>query len=379
MIQKGKMMKDQSENGKCPHSRNRLPSLAIGDLEISPPIIQGGMGVMVSGPRLASAVSNTGALGVLASACNGEADDYKNMSVFERSVLGFRDTIRKTHTATCNPIAVNIMCAQTNYESLVDVAVNEQVDVIISGAGLPLKLPSLAEKSRHAKLIPIVSSARAARLICKAWNTKYSRLPDALIVEGPLAGGHLGFAMEDVLAPPHAELERIVKEVLDATSAYGEKIPVIAAGGIFDGKDIARFLKLGASGVQMGTRFVCTEECDASVEFKNEYIKARPKDIVVIRSPVKMPLRVIRNSFVKKIQNGEISNFECRYHCLVTCEPEKTSYCIAKTLLNAQRGDFASGFAPCGANAHRIDKIISVRELIDELVKDAEIALNIPE
>lgn len=360
---------------------NILPCLDIGGLKISPPIIQGGMGVMVSGPRLVSAVSNTGALGVLASVGNGEADDYKSMDFVERSARGFRDIIRETRAATKQPIAINIMCALTNYASLVKVAVEEHVEVIISGAGLPLKLPSLVVGHPEVKLVPIVSSARAAKLICKVWNAKYSRLPDALIVEGPLAGGHLGFTMNDVVSAPHSELERLVKEVLEETAEYSfknnSKIPVVAAGGIFDGKDIARFLKLGASGVQMGSRFVCTDECDASLEFKNEYVNAKPEDIVVLQSPVKMPLRVIRNNFVKEIQNGASSNFECRYHCLVTCEPDKTTYCIAKTLLNAQRGNFVSGFAPCGANAHRIDKIIPVRTLMDELVKEAEEAINI--
>jgi len=360
---------------------NSLPCLDIGGLKISPPIIQGGMGIMVSGPRLAAAVSNTGALGVLASVGSGEASDYEGMGVVERSALGFRDMIRATRAATSNPIAVNIMCALTHYVSLLKVAIDEHVDAIISGAGLPLKLPSLVENSPETKLIPIVSSSRAARLICKVWSTKYSRLPDALIVEGPLAGGHLGFEMNEVLSPRPSELERLVTEIVEVAKEYGQKnnckIPVIAAGGIFDGKDIARFLKLGASGVQMGTRFVCTDECDASLEFKNEYINAKPEDIVVLQSPVKMPLRVISNSFVKKIQNGASTNFECRYHCLATCEPDKTAYCIAKTLLNAQRGNFDSGFAPCGANAHRVDKIVPVRALIDELVKDAEEALEL--
>ena len=355
---------------------NLLPSLDIGGLKISPPIIQGGMGIMVSGPRLVAAVSNTGALGVLASVGSGEASDYEGMGVVERSALGFRDMIRATREATQNPIAVNIMCAV----SLLKVAIDERVDAIISGAGLPLKLPSLVENAPEIKLIPIVSSARAARLICKVWSAKYSRLPDALIVEGPLAGGHLGFTMNEVVTSPLSELERLVTEILEVTNEYGQKnnckIPVIAAGGIFDGKDIARFLKLGASGVQMGTRFVCTDECDASIEFKEEYINARPEDIVVLQSPVKMPLRVISNDFVKKIQNGASANFECRYHCLATCEPDKTAYCIAKTLLNAQRGHFDSGFAPCGANAHRVDKIVPVRELVDELAREAEEALS---
>lgn len=359
---------------------NALPSLDIGGLKIFPPIIQGGMGIMVSGPHLAAAVSNTGAMGTLAAVGSGEGSEYEGMGVVARSALGLRDMIRATRASTSKPIAVNIMCALSHYISLLKVAIEEKVDAIISGAGLPLKLPSLVQNSPETKLIPIVSSARAARLICKVWSTKYSRLPDALIVEGPLAGGHLGFTMDEVAASRPSALERLVTEILEVTDEYGQKhnckIPVIAAGGIFDGKDIARFLKLGASGVQMATRFVCTDECDASLEFKQEYINAKPEDIVVLKSPVQMPLRVIRNDFVRKIQNGTAVNFECRYHCLATCEPDKTSYCIAKTLLNAQRGHFDSGFAPCGANAHRVNKIVSVQALIDELTRDAEEALT---
>jgi NAD(P)H-dependent flavin oxidoreductase YrpB (nitropropane dioxygenase family) len=347
-------------------------------VKVSLPIIQGGMGVMVSGMCLASAVSNSGGLGVLASVGLGEGDSYKGMSVVDRSAFGFRDMIRSTKAATSNPIGANIMCALTNYASLAKVAVDERVDVIISGAGLPLKLPSLVPSSSETRLVPIVSSPRAANLLCKVWSSKYSRLPDALIVEGPLAGGHLGFSMGEALAPQLSDLEKLVSEVLGVVAGFernGKKIPVIAAGGIFDGKDIARFLRLGAAGVQMGSRFVCTDECDASIGFKNEYVNATPEDVVVIKSPVKMPLRVIKSRFVEKVLNGESTNFECRYHCLHTCEPDKTSYCIAKALFSAQRGDFDFGMAPCGANVHRIDKIVPVRSLMDELVKETEDAL----
>ncbi len=361
--------------------RNALPCLDIGGLKISPPIIQGGMGVRVSGPHLASAVSNTGALGVLASVGAGEGGAYDGLNFVDRSDASFRAMIRDARAATKNPIAVNIMCALTNYASLVKVAAEERVDAIISGAGLPLKLPSLVS-SLATKLIPIVSSARAARLICKSWGSKYGRLPDAIIVEGPLAGGHLGFLMEDVVAQIPSALEKLVSEVVAVVKEFakegGKSIPVVAAGGIFDGADIARFLKLGASGVQMGTRFVCTDECDASLEFKNQYVNARPEDITLLKSPVKMPLRVIRNGFVDRILGGARAKVECRYHCLATCEPGKSPYCIAKILLNAQLGNFEAGFAPCGANAHRITKIVSVRALVDELVGEAELALAAP-
>ena len=338
------------------------------------------MGVRVSGPRLASAVSNTGALGVIASVGLGEEGTYTG-NYKERSCWGFRDMIREAKAATSNPIAVNIMCALTNYDSLVTTAAEEKVGAIISGAGLPLNLPALV-KSKDIALIPIVSSGRAARIICKAWRNRHSRLPDAFIVEGPLAGGHIGFTMEDAKSGDDSGLERILAEVLAVAEDFaypsGRAIPVVAAGGVFDGHDIARLLNLGASGVQMGTRFVCTDECDASQEFKEQYIKASKSDIIVLKSPVGMPLRVIRNGFVDRILGGEKTSFECKYHCLATCEPATTPYCIAKALVSAYRGDFNMGFAPCGSNASRIDRIVPVSQLVAELVAQAEAVMFPP-
>lgn len=354
-----------------------LPDLVIGDLRINPPIIQGGMGVRVSGSRLASAVSNEGALGVVASVGTGEEWPDRSLSYPVRSYVSLRDMLQKTKSLTSNPIAVNIMCALTNYEDLVQAADEEEVAAIISGAGLPLQLPALV-KHRSVKLIPIVSSARAAELICRAWSRKHNRLPDAIVVEGSLAGGHLGFSMDDV-ATPHASLESIVQDVMLVAERYtnelGIPIPVVAAGGIFGGEDIARFLNLGASGVQMGTRFVCTHECDASVEYKEAYLNCKKEDILVIQSPMKLPLRVIRNSFTDRRLNGERVKFKCTYRCLATCEPDKSLYCIAQALVNAYRGDMSAGFATCGANAYRIDRIVSVRELIQELSEECRLHL----
>lgn len=349
-----------------------LPELIIGDLRINPPIIQGGMGVRVSGSRLASAVSNEGALGVVASVGTGEEWPDRTLDYVTRSYVGLRNMLQEAKSLTPNPIAVNIMCALTNYEGLVKAADEENVAAIISGAGLPMKLPALV-KHRSIKLIPIVSSARAADLICRTWSRKHNRLPDALIVEGTLAGGHLGFSLDDI-ATAHISLESIVQDVLSVAARYtkenGTPIPVIPAGGIFDGKDIARFLNLGASGVQMATRFVCTHECDASLQYKEAYLNCRKEDIIVIQSPLQLPLRVIRNSFVDRILSGEKEKFHCLYHCLATCEPDKSPYCIAQALINAYRGNMRAGFATCGANAYRIDRIVSVRELIRDLVDE---------
>jgi nitronate monooxygenase len=355
-----------------------LPDLVIGDLRINPPIIQGGMGVRVSGSRLASAVSNEGALGVVAAVGTGEEWPDRTLSYTARSYVSLRDMLQRTRSLTRNPFGVNIMCALTNYDDLVKAADEEEVAAIISGAGLPLRLPSLV-KHKSIKLIPIVSSGRAADLICRTWLRKHNRLPDALVVEGHLAGGHLGFAWDNVVSSP-ASLESIVQEVLEVAASHAQggaaKIPVIAAGGVFDGKDIARFLNLGASGVQMGTRFVCTDECDASQQYKEAYLKCRKEDIVVIHSPVKLPLRVIRNSFVDRLLNGTKVPFRCPYHCLSTCEPDQSPFCIAEALVNAYRGDMSAGFATCGANAYRVERIVSVRELIRELVDECRLHLE---
>jgi len=349
-----------------------LPDLVIGDLRVSPPIIQGGMGVRVSASGLASAVSNEGALGVIASVGTGEEWPDRSLNYATRSYVSLRDMIQKAKSLTPNPIGVNIMCALTNYDDLVKAADEEEVAAIISGAGLPLRLPGLV-KHRSVKLIPIVSSGRAADLLCRTWQRRYDRLPDAIVAEGVLAGGHLGYSMEDVSTSP-APLESVVQDVLTATARHpkedGVRIPVIAAGGIFDGEDMARFLNLGAMGVQMGTRFVCTHECDASLQYKEAYVNCRKEDIRVIQSPLQLPLRVIRNAFVDRILSGERVEFSCSYRCLATCEPDKTPYCIAQALVNAYRGNMEAGFVTCGANAYRIDRIVSVHELIRDLAEE---------
>ncbi|MPM24817.1 hypothetical protein SDC9_71303 [bioreactor metagenome] len=354
-----------------------LPDLVIGELHINPPIIQGGMGVLVSSSRLAAAVSNEGALGVVAAVGAGEDSDLKDLSYREWSMQGLRKILRKARTLTSNPIAVNVMCALSNYDDLVRSAAAEKVAAIISGAGLPLKLPELVPAA-DIKLIPVVSSARAAAIICRTWWKKYRRLPDALVVEGPSAGGHLGFSMQEISGPPIA-LESIVSSVLDyvrtVETEHNVRIPVIAAGGVFTGSDIARFLKLGAAGVQMGTRFVCTDECDASPLYKEAYLNCAREDIVIMESPVKLPLRVVRNAFVEKVLRGEKTAFRCHYHCLKNCRPETSPYCIANALKNAAAGRLSEGFVTCGSNAYRINHITSVKELIAELAVECRIGL----
>jgi len=256
-----------------------------------------------------------------------------------------RHEIQKARRQTNGIIGVNVMVALTDYENHVRASVDEKVDLIISGAGLPLDLPKLTSGT-NIKLLPIVSSARAFNLICKKWKRDFDRLPDAVVVEGSEAGGHVGFNYENVVGNTVPHLDQIINDVIAVAGSFPDPIPipVIAAGGIYDGSDIARFLKLGAAGVQLGTRFVCTVECDVHEEYKKAYLTSEKEDIIVIRSPVGLPGRVIRNSFVEKILRGETVPFHCRYHCLKTCTPETAPYCIADVLAKAAEGDMDESF-----------------------------------
>jgi len=349
--------------------KNKLPSLHIGNLETNPPIIQGGMGVRVSRAGLAVAVANQGSVGVIASVGLGKYEDAPGSQFSELNELELRAQIRKARKATNGVIGVNAMVALSNYENLVRASADEGVDLIISGAGLPLELPKYTMGS-DVKLVPIVSSGRALQVICKKWKRNYDRLPDAVVVEGSKAGGHLGFNPDDVISGKTSSLEQIVTEVIEKIKELGLDIPVIAAGGIYTGGDIARFLKLGASGVQMATRFVCTHECDVHDNFKQVYLNAKEGDITIIKSPVGLPGRVINSDFVQRIKNGETIPFKCQFRCLRSCNPKTAPYCIAKVLAKASDGRIDEAFVFAGSNAYRCEKIVSVKELIDELVAE---------
>jgi nitronate monooxygenase len=346
-----------------------IPALRIGDLEVFPPIIQGGMGVRVSRANLVSAVANEGCVGVISSAGLGLFEDYPKTEFAKINAEALRDEIRKARSMTSGIIGVNIMVALTDYENLVKTAVDEDVDIIISGAGLPLNLPKYLN-GKDIKLVPIVSSARALEIICRKWKGHFNKIPDAVIVEGVEAGGHLGYSYEDIINKTTPSLEQIIVEVIEIAGSYHPNIPVIAAGGIFDGEDIAHFLSLGASGVQLATRFVCTYECDVHINFKQAYLNAQAEDITIIPSPVGLPGRVINNSFVEKIKNGETMPFKCSYQCLRTCDPQKAPYCIAKVLANAAEGNMDESFAFAGSNAYRCKEIVSVKSLVRQLVQE---------
>ena len=350
-----------------------MPPLKIGDKISRLPIIQGGMGVGISMSGLASAVAEQGGIGVISAAMPGiqEPDIAKNSR--DANIRVLRREIRQAKQKTRGLIGVNIMVALTNFEDMVRTSVAEGADILFVGAGLPLSLPGLIPEGAATRLAPIVSSARAARIICQKWKSRFDVLPDAIVVEGPKAGGHLGFTKEQILDPAFA-LENLVTEVLEVAGTFqnGNRspIPVIAAGGIFSGADIYRFMKLGAAGVQLGTRFVATHECDADLAFKQVYLQAKKEDLVIIDSPVGMPGRVVRNGFVDEVDGGRKKPFSCPFHCIKPCSPETSPYCIASALANARKGRFKNGFAFAGQNAYRVRQIVSVKTLIDSLAAE---------
>lgn len=353
-----------------------LPKLKIGNLVPKLPIVQGGMGVGISLSNLAGNVALNGGIGILSGVEIGfnEPDYYQNKKEANSRALRYHIK-RAKEIAKGGIIGINIMAVLNNFEEIVVEAVREKIDIIFSGAGLPLNLPSFT-KGTDTKVVPIVSSERAANLICKTWDKRYDVVPDAIVLEGPKAGGHLGFSKEE-LEDSSKDLECLLVEVLEGIKPYeekyGRKIPVIGAGGIMNGKDIARLLKLGAAGVQLGSRFAATSECDASQDFKEAYVNAKEEDIVLINSPVGLIGRAINNKFIKDAKMGLRKPIKCITNCLKPCKPTEVQYCIANALINAQKGNLNSGFVFAGANAYKIDKIIPVKELMEELVEEVKL------
>ncbi len=350
----------------------------LGDLEVKVPIIQGAMGVRVSTASLAAAVANYGGAGTLSSIGLGFGNSENETDFVKASREGLVKELRKVRSLTKGIIGVNILVAVNNYEDLARTAVEEKVDFIVSGAGLPLHLPKYTAGT-NVKIIPIVSSAKAADVIIKSWKRRYDRLPDAVIVEGPKAGGHLGFRFEDLSEHTAITLEELVVDVIKILEKYEQQynvsIPVVAAGGIFDGKDMAKFLKLGAKGVQMATRFVVTEECTINQSFKDLYMNSTEKDVQIIKSPVGMPGRAIKTKLIENLMNGGRAPFTCNYQCLKTCNPKTAPYCIAQALFNAVRGDIDNSVVFAGSNVPRVDRITTVKELMDGILTEANACL----
>ena len=349
-----------------------MKGIKIGDKISKYPIIQGGMGVGVSLHNLAGNVSKEGGIGIISTADIGYQEDDFAQNPMKANLRAIGKEIEKARKIAGEDkiLGVNIMVAMKNYADIVKECVKQKIDLIISGAGIPKELPEYVKGSKT-KIAPIVSSLRCCKLIVKHWINKYDYVPDMIVIEGTEAGGHLGFKPEELVEGNKPKLEDITTEVVDYIKKIeeetGKEIPVIAAGGIWDGKDIKRFLDLGATGVQMATRFVATDECDASDDFKQAYVNAKKDDIKIIKSPVGMPGRAIYNDFIKNTESEKAKIQKC-YNCIKTCNVANTPYCITKALINAVRGNMKEALVFCGSNVDKIKEIVSVHTLMNELV-----------
>ena len=289
------------------------------------------------------------------------------------NLIAIKKHIKKAKELACGHgmVGVNIMVALKHYKEHVLAAVEAGADVIISGAGLPMELPELVDEKSHTRIAPIVSSKRAANLILKMWAHRYNRTADFIVIEGPKAGGHLGFSNEQLADMEHMDYDSEIKEIISCAKAYEEKfkkhIPVIVAGGVFTHEDVMHCMELGADGVQVASRFVATEECDASDAYKHAYLNANESDVQIIQSPVGMPGRAVRNEFIRGLEKKKQPITKC-YNCLEKCNPATVPYCITKALIAAVKGDMQNGLVFCGANVGRINRMTTVHELMSELV-----------
>lgn len=348
----------------------KYKELVIGNLVAKVPLIQGGMGVGVSLSGLAGAVAKEGGIGIISTAQIGYREpDYEKNPV-EANLRAVASEIKKAKEIACGGIVgVNIMVATRFYERYVEAACEAGVDLIISGAGLPVELPQLTEKY-NVKIAPIVSSVKSALVIMKMWERKYNRVPDLVVIEGPKAGGHLGFKPEEVLNITDEEYGKEILAIMDVTKEYADKhnckIPVVVAGGISDASKVSEIMELGADGVQVASRFVTTYECDASQEFKDAYLNAKQEDVIIVKSPVGMPGRAIRNKFIEETKNGIKPITKC-YQCIKGCTTKDIPYCITKALVNSVKGNVDEGLVFCGANVWQQNKMQSVKEVIEEL------------
>ncbi len=368
---------------------NILKPLKIGNLVAKRPVIQGGMGVGISLSSLAGAVAKAGGIGIISTAQIGFKDHDFGKNPMAANLRAIHSELKKAREkAPQGVLGFNIMVATKEYASYVKEAVKAGADVIISGAGLPIDMPKFVaeadggeKKERRTMIAPIVSSVKSALVICRMWDRKYHTAPDFVVVEGPCAGGHLGFSREqltelgadtDHVAETYDELayDKEVRGIIETVKSFAEKykkhIPVITAGGIFDHKDVLHQFELGAEGVQAATRFVTTEECDADIAYKEAYINAKEEDIVIVKSPVGMPGRAIKNKFLERVAKGPVKVEHC-FRCLEHCDPATTPYCITKALINAAEGKIDDALLFCGSNAYRCEKIETVPEVMAAL------------
>lgn len=346
-----------------------MKALKIGELTARVPVIQGGMGVGISLSGLAGSVAACGGVGVISTAQIGYRDPEFEKDPIGTNLRVIGEEIRKARAiAKGGILGVNIMVATKQYAEYVKAAVKSGIDLIISGAGLPMELPKLVAGSKT-KIAPIVSTVKAARVICRFWDHHYQRMPDLVVIEGPKAGGHLGFSrkqLEEFTPVTYdQEIRGILAEVKKYADKYGKEIPVVVAGGIFTREDMLHAMELGADGVQMGTRFVTTWECDASEAYKQTYLHAKKEDIVIVDSPVGMPGRAIRNRFLEEKESRRESIKKC-YQCIATCNPANTPYCITRALVHAAKGETDDALLFCGENAWRCEKMEHVADIMAE-------------
>ncbi len=347
-----------------------MKPLIIGHLKARLPIIQGGMGVGISRSNLAGAVALEGGIGVISTAQIGYDEEEFKTNPIEANLKAMKKHLtRAKEIAKGGIVGVNIMVATRQYAQYVKAAVEAKADVIISGAGLPITLPEFVKES-VSKIAPIVSSLKATSIILKMWDRRYNRTADFIVIEGPLAGGHLGFHEEELvdinMNVYQEEIKKIIEYKKEFEDKYKQNIPVIVAGGIFDQEDVRQVLLNGADGVQIGTRFVTTKECDAPEAYKKAYINCKKEDIRIIKSPVGMPGRAIWNPFLERVtkERGEIKH--C-FHCLEHCNPKEVPYCITKALTNAVEGNLDEGLIFCGENAYRLQEMTTVKQVMEEL------------
>ena len=351
---------------------NRNIALKIGDLTARIPVIQGGMGVGVSLSSLAGSVALNGGVGVISSAQIGFKDPMWDVSPVETNLRVLQEEICKAKEIAkgCGIIAVNIMVATRFYEKYVKAAVEAGADMIISGAGLPVELPEFV-KNTKTKIAPIVSSLKSFDVISKYWKKKYDRLPDMVVIEGPMAGGHLGFKPEELSDVGAMNFDEEMKKIIGRVreTEEGGRIPVVAAGGIYEGKDAIPYLEMGADAVQVATRFVTTYECDADIRYKEAYIQAKKEDIIIVKSPVGMPGRAIKNLFLEKVAKAEVVKDKC-HQCLAKCNPMEIPYCITDALINAVKGMTQDGLLFCGANAYKATTLEYVADIMKEFEEE---------
>lgn len=374
----------------------RYNPLIVGDLVVENPVVQGGMGVGISLAGLAGAVAKAGGMGIISAAQIGFRDPEFEKNPQKANLKAIVSELRKAREISGTDLSehsngkhrpvlgFNIMVATKNYMDYVRTAVEAGADIIISGAGLPINLPEYV-KGAKTKIAPIVSSAKSASVILKMWDRKYNRTADMVVIEGPLAGGHLGFHREELTeygadtrnvpetyrqSAYEAEIRSILEVVREYERKYDCTIPTVSAGGVFTREDMERHMALGVNGVQVGTRFVTTKECDAPMAYKQSYIDAKKEDIVIVKSPVGMPGRAILNPFMKKVkEQGRIAPAHC-YRCLKHCNPGTTPYCITQALINAAKGNVDDALLFCGAYAYRADHLETVKEVIDSLMPE---------